>query len=71
MQNGYTLNAFEPTIENISTIVEDILLGNHDTQMIKQQKEFSKLCTWDKIINSYIQLYSDLFKPAKIARRLD
>ena len=71
VQNGYTLNAFEPTIENISTIVEDILLGNHDTQMIKQQKEFSKLCTWDKIINSYIQLYSDLFKPAKIARRLD
>ena len=71
VQNGYSLNVFEPTIENISTIVNDILLGNHDTQIINQQKGFAMRCTWDKVIDSYIKLYSDLLKPVKTTWRLD
>ena len=57
VRDGYSLNTFEPTIENISRVIKDILNKNNDKQIIKQQKKFTDKYTWDRIIEQYIKLY--------------
>ncbi|KAF5437777.1 Glycosyltransferase involved in cell wall bisynthesis [Candidatus Methanophagaceae archaeon] len=66
VQDGYNLNAFVPTTENISEIFKDIIKGNNensDKKIIKQQKEFARRYTWDKVINQYMNIYSDMSVP--------
>ena len=60
VQDGYNLNAFGPTTENISEIFKDIINGNSNKQIIKQQKEFARRYTWDKVIGQYVKLYKCL-----------
>ena len=61
IRDGYSLNAFEPTVENISEIIKDIIEGNYDIQVVRQQKEFARRYTWDKVINDYIKLYNSIY----------
>ena len=59
VQDGYNLNAFVPTIENLTKIIKYIITGNYDKTRIKQQKDFAKRYTWDNVINQYIDIYLD------------
>lgn len=59
MRNGYNLNAFEPIVGNISKIIKNVIDENHDGEVIKQQKEFAKQYTWDKVIDKYIKFYNN------------
>jgi len=61
-RDGYDLNVFDPTIDNLTKIIKDIIEGNHDTQIAKQQKEFARRFTWDKIIDQYIRVYDNVLK---------
>jgi len=60
VRNGYKLNAFEPTVENITRIVENVIDENYDRQIIQQQREFARQYTWDKVIGQYIELYDQV-----------
>lgn len=60
VRDGYSLNAFEPDADNISKIIKEILTGNYNKLLVKQQKEFARRCTWDKIIDHYIKVYDDV-----------
>jgi len=60
VRNGYNLNAFEPTVENISKIIKNVIDGNYDEQIVKQQKEFARQYTWEKVITQYIGLYREV-----------
>ena len=60
VRDGYNLNAFEPTIENISKIFQDIIHENYDKKIVVKQKEFAKRYTWDKVITQYIKVYRDI-----------
>lgn len=59
MRDGYNLNAFEPTVENISKIIQEIVKGNYDRQVVEQQKEFARRYAWHKVIDQYIELYKN------------
>lgn len=61
IRNGYALNVFDPTIENISKIIKEIIGGRYDTRVAKQQKEFARRYTWDKVFDDYIKLYNSVF----------
>jgi len=61
VRDGYHLNAFEPTIENISKIIKDGIDGNYDTQVVKQQKEFVRRYAWDRVVSQYIKVYIEIF----------
>jgi glycosyltransferase involved in cell wall biosynthesis len=61
IRDGYRLNAFEPTVENISEIIKDIIRGTYEIQVVKQQKEFARRYTWDKVFDDYIKLYNSVF----------
>lgn len=60
VRDGYDLNAFEPDVENIVGIIKDIINGKYDIQIVKQQKDFARRYTWDKVINQYIELYFEM-----------
>ncbi len=62
IRDGYDLNVFDPTIDNLTKIIKDIIEGNHDTEIAKQQKEFARRFTWDKIIDQYIRVYDNVLK---------
>lgn len=59
-RDGYDLNAFEPTVENIYKIVKNLIDGNYDKGIVKQQKEFARRYSWDRVINQYVGLYSQI-----------
>lgn len=61
VQDGYNLNAFEPTVENISKIIKEIAEGNYDREVVGGQKEFTKRYTWDGVIGQYIKLYNNIY----------
>ena len=61
VQENYNLNAFEPTVENISEIIKEIVEGNYDSQVVRQQKEFARRYTWDKVIDEYIKFYNSTY----------
>ena len=58
VRDGYGLNAFKPTVGNISKIIRDVIDENYDIQVVKQQKEFAKQYTWNKVSDQYIELYN-------------
>jgi len=60
VRDGYNLNAFEPTVENISRIFQDIINENYDKKIAVKQKEFARKYTWDKVITRYIEVYRDI-----------
>jgi len=60
VRDGYSLNAFEPNVDNISKIIKDIIAGNYNKLLVKQQKEFARKYTWDKIIDQYIKVYRNV-----------
>ena len=61
VRDGYSLNAFEPNVDNISKIIKDIIAGNYNNKLlVKQQKEFARKYTWDKIIDQYIKVYRNI-----------
>ncbi len=62
VRDGYDLNAFEPTVNNVTEIIKDVIDGNYDEQIIKSQKEFAKGYTWDKVSSRYIKIYNDIVK---------
>jgi len=62
IRDGYDLNVFDPTIDNLTKIIKDIIEGNYDTEIAKQQKEFARRFTWDKIIDQYIRVYDNVLK---------
>ena len=62
LRNEYNLNAFEPTVENISKIIKNVIDRNYDKRVVKQQKEFAKRYTWDKVIKQYIKVYKEILK---------
>ena len=62
IRDGYDLNVFDPTIDNLTKIIKDIIEGNHATEIAKQQKEFARRFTWDKIIDQYIRVYDNVLK---------
>ena len=60
---GYHLNSFEPSSENISEIVVNLLSGKYDSKKAEhQQKDFANQFSWDKIIPKYIELYDCVCK---------
>jgi len=61
VRDGYNLNAFEPTVENISKIIKEIAKGNYNKEVIRRQKEFAKRYTWDSVIGQYIKLYTNIY----------
>jgi glycosyltransferase involved in cell wall biosynthesis len=60
VRDGYDLCVFEPTVDHISKIVEDVINGNYDLHMIKRQKEFVKRYTWNCVFNNYMKIYDDI-----------
>lgn len=62
IREGYDLNVFDPTIDNLTKIIKDVIDGNYDTQIAKQQREFARRFTWDKIIDQYIRVYDSVLK---------
>lgn len=59
IQDGFTLNSFEPNSENIINILNSIPFDvNKNT--VNYQKEFAKNYTWDSIIHRYIKLYYEV-----------
>lgn len=60
VRDGYDLNVFEPTVENISKIIKNVIDGNYDEQIVKKQKEFARRYTWDKVSTQYIKLYKEV-----------
>lgn len=61
IRDDYNLNAFEPTVKNISEIIKDVIDKTYDEQVIMKQKEFAKQYTWDKVSDQYLKVYNDLF----------
>jgi glycosyltransferase involved in cell wall biosynthesis len=59
-REGYVLNAFEPSIENISKIINEITNERYDRKVVTLQREFARGYSWDLIINNYIKLYKDM-----------
>lgn len=59
VRDGYNLNAFDPTVENISKIIKEIIEGNYDVQVVRQQKEFARQYVWHRVIDQYIKLYNN------------
>lgn len=60
LQKGYSLNSFYPNVENIVHIMQEISQEAYDKKIIERQKKFAQECTWDKIINQYIELYKSV-----------
>ena len=59
LRDEYNLNVFEPTVENISKIIKEIVEGNYDRQVVEQQKEFARRYAWHRVIDQYIELYKN------------
>lgn len=59
IKDGYQLNSFEPTVENIVQILNSISLEVKN-QCIIAQKRFAQMYSWSNIIGYYIDLYSDV-----------
>lgn len=60
IRDGYRLKAFDPTVDDISNIIKDVIDGSSNNQIVKQQKEFARRYTWNKVINQYIELYNQI-----------
>lgn len=59
--DGYTFNSFSPIVENIYSVLNDILENKvKDTRLIDQQKQFAKKYTWDKVCLQYVDMYKSI-----------
>lgn len=59
-REGYQLNSFHPTVENIVQILNLIEELETNKQCIISQREFAKKYSWNNIITHYINLYSGM-----------
>lgn len=66
-KDGHKLNLFKPSVENIIHILKSTF-NNENT--INSQKSFAKGYTWDKIINEYIELYSNIVNDYSVDKGL-
>jgi len=60
VNDGYTLNSFEPSEDNITKIINSILNRSVDMKMVESQKKFAENYTWDNVIHNYIDVYNNL-----------
>lgn len=58
VKDGYKLNFFKPSIENIIEILDSYL--NYDN-VINPQISFAKKYTWDIVFDKYLSLYADIY----------
>jgi len=55
------LNLFEPTVEGIAPILENIVSYTVENKS-KKQKEFARKFLWEKVIDYYINLYNKIYE---------
>lgn len=61
-KNGFQFYTFNPSIEEIESMILKILKNNYDQKIFIRQKEFASHYTWDRIADEYIKVYQDLLK---------
>jgi glycosyltransferase involved in cell wall biosynthesis len=54
--------SFNPTVDNIYSIISQVMNYEIDISVVKNQKEFASNYVWDKIVDQYINLYSEVSK---------
>lgn len=60
IKDGYKLNSFQPTAQNISQIIRDIYEQTGGQQIIASQKKFANKYIWKNVINYYIDIYNEI-----------
>ncbi|RXA20928.1 glycosyltransferase family 1 protein [Methanosarcina sp. MSH10X1] len=60
-KSGFEFYTFNPSIEEITSMISKILKNDYDKKIFLRQKEFASHYTWDRIVNEYIKVYQDLF----------
>lgn len=59
IKDGYNLNQFKPSVENIICILKST---SNNEGIVSSQRDFAKKYTWDRIVNEYIKLYANVTK---------
>ena len=62
VNDGYTLDAFEPNIENILNIIRSTFekIDGNDQKVVICQQKFAEKYTWDFVVDNYIDIYRKL-----------
>lgn len=62
LRDGFNLKSFNPTVENVSSILMDVANGKYDKKIKHEQKAFAQRYEWNKVIDRYIKLYSSMIE---------
>ncbi len=57
---GFELKSFEPTVDEIASIIRNHYPNEKIGYIVSMQKKFAKLFTWDSVSTQYLQVYNEL-----------
>lgn len=62
IHDGYSLNSFNPNINNIQMLISTIVLNQNksNNSIVRNQKQFAKNYSWDLVAKKYVDIYNDL-----------